>query len=1111
MSLGIIGALLFDPHVAGAKVLTIPPLSESVTATSPIVGAGNCPPGAYGADNQSTARGNSVAGGSPALVASPTFNTGSSTMTVWGLGWTSESDQYIWLAPTYSATWVNGTGLQQTFFNVTPSSPTPSYTPPVSTFVTMIAVAVSSGAPTTLSERDSDGTKRLFSVFESTRILRLSLLTDKNGNPVTYTRDSGGRLTKVTDIHGRYFNITYNAQGFVSQLADSGGRTSSYSYDAQGHMTSMAGPLGTTAYQYDSSNRMTKITYPNGGVHTYTYDALGRILTENDGGGNNALSYAYYASSTVITDALSRATLYNYTNRQGLKKLTSMTDPAGGVTSYTYDANYNLASQTDPLGHVTQYQYDANGNTTVTQDPANGLTRATYDPTFNLPTSMTDPLNHTTSLTYNPNGDLTALQDPFTHVSQKSYDSLGHVTQDQDPLNEITRYTYDQNGALASTSDPLNHTTNLINDALSRVLRNTDPASHATNYQYDPASDLTQVTDALGGVTQFTYSPGRDGKLLTQVKDALAHTTTFGYDDLGRLTSVTNALGQTKTSQYDAKGNLIQTKNARNQVTTYTYDSLDRLARKSAVEGDITYSYDAAGSMIQAHHYNGSSIANTHDANNRLTQQIQTLPSGYSATIGYAYDAAGNRTRMTTPWGSFIYAYDAANRLTGITNPQNQPFTFTYDSAGRRTQLTYPNGIMTSYAYDAAGQLLSIIATRMSDQVVVSSAAYAYDSAGNRTSMTDWAGAHSFGYDSQNRLVAATHPAASGLPVLSETFSYDLLGNRLADTRLTGYTYDVANRLKQNSGFTYAFDADGNLAVRTDTSTNQTTFDYDSGNEQISATTPLGSNWSYSYDASGRRVAKSSGTASAQQFISDVSGELLATLDANNNPNFVYTSEPRLGAPLAALRGDGSQFFYHADALNSVIAHTDQNADPLDSIEYTSYGEAAITSVLGVAQTRPASGDHLSYLGLQYDPETRSRQFRARYFDPVSGRFNSQDPIGLKGGLDLFVYSENSPISKSDPSGLQGTASAINLGLWGLLHPLPPPKVAPACGQSQSAEPAKQRCLLINAEPLPPSPGSNHFAMRCVYSCPFGLVVDIVVGSKPFTFPKCEDYIEEAP
>lgn len=269
---------------------------------------------------------------------------------------------------------------------------------------------------------------------ESTSVLRLSLLTDRNGNTVAYSRDAQGRLTHLQDVHGRYFNIGYNPAGFVSTLSDSGGRSTAYSYDAQGHRTGETGPEGTTGYTYDAQNRMTQITYPNGGVKNYAYDANGRVLSEDDGAGQNTLNYTYYASSTAVTDALGRTTVYRYTSQRGLSKITSMTDPDGGVTSYAYDANLNLASMTDALGRVTTYTYDAHGNVTATQDPAGGRTLASYEPVFNQPLTITDPLSHATNMTYDALGNLTQVQDPASAVSHKGYDAIGHVTQDLDPL-----------------------------------------------------------------------------------------------------------------------------------------------------------------------------------------------------------------------------------------------------------------------------------------------------------------------------------------------------------------------------------------------------------------------------------------------------------------------------------------------------------------------------------------------------------------------------------------------------------------------------------------------------------------------------------------------------
>jgi YD repeat-containing protein len=821
---------------------------------------------------------------SPGVAVAPSFNSGNKILTVWGQGWASESDQTMTLNARGSAAWMNGAGSVLNFFNLGTSS-APAYTSPIGSFVTLSGGSISSGAPTVLSERDADGTTRLFTVFESTTVLRLSKLTDKNGNTIAYSRDALGRLTHVQDVHGRFYDVAYDNNGYASKLTDSGGRTVVYTHDAAGHLTSEAGPVGTLTYQYDASNRMTQIGYPNGGVHNYVYDAQGRVTHEDDGSGQNALDYVFYGSSSTVTDALGRTTVYQYVNKQGYKKPTKVIDPAGNQTQYAYDSNYALAAQTDPLGRTTQYLNDAKGNVLALTDASGGRSSTDYDPVFSLPTLQVDPLDRTTVLSYDAQGDLTRVQDPMGAITRMSYDSMGHVAARLDPLSHETDYTYAaNNGALASIVDPLSETTQLQTDPLSRVTKNTDPTNKATQYQYDAAGNVTQVTDALGHVTRYAYAPGRQSKLLSTVTDANGHSTTFGYDAQGRQTSVTNALNQSKTSQYDAKGNLIQTTNARGQVTTYTYDNLDRLTRKTMPEGQINYSYDAAGNITQITHYNGSSIQNTYDALNRLTQQVQTLPNGYAATIGYAYDATGNRTQMATPWGSFSYAYDADNRLIKIVNPQSKVFTFSYDAAGRRTQLNYPNGVQTSYTYDSADRVLSIIAKRTSDQVVVSSVAYTYDAAGNRTSMTDWEGTHSYSYDDLHRLTSAQHPSTTVLPAANETFSYDAVGNRLADAQIGGYTYDSANRLTQNGSFTYAYDADGSLANKTNrNSSTQTTYSFDSQSRLVGALLPDGTQWNYRYDVMGRRVERSSGSLAGQSLRYIYDGQdLVAILDAQN-------------------------------------------------------------------------------------------------------------------------------------------------------------------------------------------------------------------------------------
>jgi RHS repeat-associated protein len=925
--------------------------------------------------------------------------------------------------PTTPATWHGGAGERLSFVvsnydavTTTAALPAaPLYRAPTGVFSVLTTVEHSSGTPTSVLLKDPDGTSRLFSRYESTGVLRLDTLMDRYGSQVTHARDGQGRLTRVEDTHGRYIDLTYDAQGMVAGLSDSGGRVTTYAYDAQGRKTGESGPTGTLAYEYDAQGRMTKITYPDGGVKNYAYDAQGRIAAEDDGSGRHRLAYAYHPSSTVVTDALGRREVHEFVSRQGWKKPSRVVDAHGGVTRYEYDAAYNLAAVTDPLGRVTRYSYDAQGNATTIVDPAGGIARAAYEPVYARPTRLVDPLGRGLDLDYDSVGNLTQATDALSQSTRKQYDAQGHLTRDENALGQATLFSYEpSNGALKTVSDPLSRQTVMLTDPLSRVTRNTDPAGKAADYEYDAAGNLTKVTDALGGVTEYGYAPGRENKRLSTVKDAKNQTTSFGYDAQGRLTSVVNALNQARSSAYDLKGNLIQTTNARGQSISYAYDALDRLKTKTAPEGVTSYQYDAAGNLTKVTSYNGSVIELSYDALNRVSQSKQTLPNGHRVTLGYSYDAAGNRTGMSTPWGSFSYAYDALNRLTSLTNPQGRTFTFEYDAAGRRTALNYPNGVRAVYSYDAAGQLLGIIHTRTSDSAIVAKSTYSYDAAGNRTSMTDLVGTHGYGYDDLHRLISASHPSASGLG--AESFTYDAVGNRLADHRIGGYTYDAANRLVENSSYTYTYDADGNRTSKQDKlSAQTTTYAFNSENQLVGLTRPNGESWTYKYDRPGRRVEKSSGTSPSQtqRFVHD-GDNLLAVLDGDNTALQVFTMGLNIDEPLSMRNAMGTERFFHADALGNVLTHTSTAASLLKDYNYSAHGVQSASAAL-------SDGDLLMYAARIFDSESDLYDYRRRHYDPTTGAFISEDPIGFSGGLNRHTYVENNPTNFNDPSGLYGT------------------------------------------------------------------------------------------
>jgi RHS repeat-associated protein len=99
--------------------------------------------------------------------------------------------------------------------------------------------------------------------------------------------------------------------------------------------------------------------------------------------------------------------------------------------------------------------------------------------------------------------------------------------------------------------------------------------------------------------------------------------------------------------------------------------------------------------------------------------------------------------------------------------------------------------------------------------------------------------------------------------------------------------------------------------------------------------------------------------------------------------------------------------YYTADHLGSTTALTNDKGHIVDEIEYDAFGNST-----GSDDTR------YDYTGRERDPLTGLLYYRARWYDPKLGRFISEDPIGLAGGMNQFAYAGNNPQNGKDPTGL---------------------------------------------------------------------------------------------
>jgi RHS repeat-associated protein len=539
---------------------------------------------------------------------------------------------------------------------------------------------------------------------------------------------------------------------------------------------------------------------------------------------------------------------------------------------------------------------------------------------------------------------------------------------------KITSVTYDSAGNVETTTDPLMHLTQYSHDLQNRLTEVIDAASGHTLYDYDLKGNLTSVTDAENRTTQFTY------------------------DSVDEVTKFTNPLGEVRTFSYDLARNLSVIVDAKGQRVEFTYDDADQLTGKvlkdagSLVTDTVSFSYDALGNLATASD-SDSSLTFTYDPIGRLSTAA-TAGTQPLTTIGYTYDKNGNRITMTDLQGAITsYVYDELNRLIALTSPEGV-FTFGLDDAGRRTSLDYPNGTSSSYSYNAAS-LLTGLANRDPSQAVLSSFGYTYDDNGNRDTRTTLDGLTTYSYDSLDRLVGAIGPdPANPAQTLAESYSYDAVGNRISSHLATGQVHDSANRLLEDSRFTFVFDSNGNTLEKTVRATSAlTTFTWDVENRLLSVS-GLGVAASFQYDALGRRIAKVV-NGSVTRYVYDLEN-ILEEYDSGAAPKVHYTHGVSIDEPLA--REDlvsVETTYFQADGLGSVVGTTNDVGQPVAIFRYDSFGNPGMGTAL----------EGFSFTGREWDADVELYHYRARTYDPTTGRFLSEDPIGFRGGVNFYSWS----------------------------------------------------------------------------------------------------------
>lgn len=846
---------------------------------------------------------------------------------------------------------------------------------------------------------------------------RLETVTDARNGVTRYTYDAGGRLKTIIDQNQHtVVDNTYGPDGrVVSQrnallqegmfFWDAATTTSTYR-DARGNewkdvyrnnlLVEQIDQLGNrTLYRYDEAANLTDVIDARGVRTTMTYDARGNLLTRSA----PAATWTYNALNDPLTfrDARDNTTDYGYDSAgnltlvrgpppggglprpetlygrdaSGTGLLTSLTDPRGKMTAFTYTGG-NLSEIRTPLGNRTTMQYDGSGRMTSLVEPrgnATGANPADYRWTYtftatNALETQTDPLGSVTALDYDPAGNLNTRTDANGNVTTYGYDAANRLitvtAPDPDeggPLAApVTRYTYDPVGNLASREDANQRTTSYEYDAADRLIRATHPLNRVWTYAYDANGNLTQVVDANGNATP----QAGDGQ------------TTHTYGDLNRLLSIDYADATPDVSFfYDANGNRTRMTDGAG-FEDYVYDALNRLTSVTRGTNSFTYTYDLVN-LTQVRYPDTTTVAYTHDDDGRL----QTALSG-AQTTSYAYDQAGNLTQTTLP---------AAN------------------------------GYVETRAYDRAGRLTSVESKRGSS--TLSRFAITLDSVGNPLSVVrtgSLAQTQTYTYDDMNRLTSVCFQAGT-CPGGSDPFirwSYDGVGNRLTEARSTGttsYTYNAADELTQAGASNYSYDQNGNQL-----SGGARTFAYDLAN-RLKSTTAASETTTYSYDGDGKRLQASTGTQASKKtnYLWDISTALPQIVLERNGSDALLRRYVYGARRISMTSGSATSYYVH-DGLGSVANLTSSTGSTQWTWSYEPYG--AIRTEQKASGSQPTN--FMKFAGEYLDP-SGLYHLRARQLDPASGLLLTRDPLCLPPGTPTtsrYAYVERRPTVLIDPSGM---------------------------------------------------------------------------------------------
>ncbi|HHL7006511.1 TPA: RHS repeat-associated core domain-containing protein, partial [Escherichia coli] len=411
----------------------------------------------------------------------------------------------------------------------------------------------------------------------------------------------------------------------------------------------------------------------------------------------------------------------------------------------------------------------------------------------------------------------------------------------------------------------------------------------------------------------------------------------------------------------------------------------------------------------------------------------------------YTWNDNGELIRISSPRQTRSYSYSDTGRLTGVhTTAANLDIRIPYatDPAGNRLPdpELHPDSPLSAWPDNRIARDAHYL--------------YRYDRHGRLTEKTDLIPegvirtdderTHRYHYDSRHRLVHYTRTQYAE-PLVESRYLYDLLGRRVAkrvwrrERDLTGW---MSLSWKPEVTW-YGWDGDRLTTIQNDRTRIQTVYQPGSFTPLIRVETATGELAKTQRRSLADALQQSGGEDGGSVVFPPVLVQMLDRLESEILADRVSEESRRwlasCGLTVEQIQNQMDPVYTPARKIH--LYHCDHRGLPLALVstegatewcaEYDEWGNL-------LNEENPHQLQQLIRLpGQQYDEESGLYYNRHRYYDPLQGRYITQDPIGLKGGWNFYQYPLN-PVQYIDSMGLASKYGHLNNGGYGARPNKPP-------------------------------------------------------------------------